>query len=65
MNLRSSLAGRTPSGPKTDDEVRAECRRAWHANGIALLKADWFTAWSDKKQLELLAEKVFGKRREG
>lgn len=63
IGVRSSLAGHVASGPKTDAEVRAECRAAWHRDGIVLLRSDWLTSWPEKKQLEQLAERAFGKRR--
>jgi hypothetical protein len=61
--LRSSLATRVASGPKTDDEIRAECQRAFHSDGIVCLRSEWLTSWPEKKQLEQLAERAFGKRR--
>ena len=60
---RSSLGRHVSSGPKTDAEIRAEARRAYHESGVVLLREDWLGSWPDRTQLRLLAEKTFGKRR--
>jgi hypothetical protein len=62
VSLQSSLARVTPSGPKTEAEVKAECKRAFHRDGVICLKPEWFTGWGDRQQLIMLAEKQFGKR---
>lgn len=64
MNMQSSLSRHVESGPKTPAEVKEECRKAWHRDGLICLRSEWFNSWADRKQAELLAEKQFGKRRE-
>lgn len=43
--------------------ARRAARAAWHDAGLILINPDWLTGWADKKQAELLAEKMFGKRK--
>jgi hypothetical protein len=45
--------------------ARRAAREAWHATGIVLINPEWLHAWTDRKQLELLAEKVHGPRQGG
>lgn len=64
MNVRSSLAATAPLGNDPNPaEARRLARRAWHEHGIILINSDWLTSWADRRQAELLAEKVHGKRR--
>ena len=62
MGLQSSLGRHVASGPKTEAEIRAEARKAWHGDGLILINPAWLASWADKKQAEILAEKLFGKR---
>lgn len=62
MGLQSPLGKAVAPSPKTDAEVRATCRDAWHRDGTICLRLDWMNNWPDRKQLEMLAEKTFGKR---
>lgn len=61
--IRSSLAGHVASGPTSPEEIRRKCAAAYHNEGVILLKPEWFETWADRKQLEILADKAFGKRR--
>lgn len=47
--------------PQQRDAVEA-ARNAYHASGrkIVLINADWLDHWTDRKQLDLLAEKALG-----
>lgn len=62
---RSSLA---PFAARCRDPDPAAARRAartaWHDNGIILINPAWLQAWTDRKQAELLAEKLHGKRKD-
>lgn len=61
---RSSLAA-VAAGCREPDpaKARAEARAAWHSDGLILLNTSWLNSWADRKQAELLAEKVHGKRK--
>jgi hypothetical protein len=63
VSIQSSLGRHVASGPKTPSEVRAEAAGAWHRHGIILINPEWLNSWADRKQAELLAEKLFGKRK--
>ncbi len=43
--------------------ARRAAREAYHAHGIVLINPEWLSGWADRKQLEILAEKLFGKRK--
>ncbi|QTH21981.1 hypothetical protein HRJ34_00105 [Rhizorhabdus wittichii] len=43
--------------------ARKAAHEAYHAHGIVLINPEWLTGWADRKQLEILAEKLFGKRK--
>jgi hypothetical protein len=45
--------------------ARRAAREAWHRQGLVLINPEWLAAWTDRKQLELLAEKVHGPRQAG
>ena len=60
--IRSSLAPHVASGPTSPEDVRRKCAAAYHKDGVILLKPEWFETWADRKQLEILADKAFGKR---
>ncbi|WP_334656746.1 hypothetical protein [Sphingomonas panaciterrae] len=40
-------------------------RSAWLNTGIVLINPEWLTSWTDRAQAELLAEKLYGKRKGG
>lgn len=64
-DYRSSLAPLAQACREPDEaNARRAAATAWHKHGIILMRADWFTAWPDKKQAELLAEKLYGRRGE-
>lgn len=62
-DFRSSL-GRYAGSMREPDPARAldEAKKTYMASGgkIVLINADWLEAWTDRKQLDLLAEKAFG-----
>jgi hypothetical protein len=62
VGLQSSLARHVPSGPKTPAEIRAECKAAWHRDGVICLNPEWISGWGERQQLIQIAEKQFGKR---
>lgn len=62
-SYRSSLASIAPACREPDDShARAAAAAAWHQTGIILINPAWLTSWADRKQAELLAELLFGKR---
>lgn len=64
MTVRSSLAGIAGSCREPDPRAaRRAAREAWHSHGIVLLNPEWLQGWADRKQLELLADKVHGRRK--
>jgi len=46
-----------------DANARKAARDAWHMHGLVLINPTWLSGWADRKQLEILAEKMFGKRK--
>lgn len=62
---RSSLAGLAAGCREPDPaKARKEARAAWHRDGLILINTQWLQGWADRKQAELLAEKLFGKRKD-
>ena len=61
---RSPLATFAP-GMRDPDPVAARraARDAWHRDGLILINTAWLPGWADKKQAEILAEKIHGKRK--
>jgi hypothetical protein len=43
--------------------ARRAARAAWHEHGIILINPSWLNGWADRKQAEILAEKLYGKRK--
>jgi len=65
MTVRSSLSSVAATCREPDPaRARQEARAAWHRDGIILINLAWLKGWADRKQAELLAEKLFGRRRE-
>lgn len=64
--VRSSLVSIAASCREPDPRAarKAACD-AWHGGGLILINPEWLQSWTDRKQAELLAEKLFGKRRTG
>lgn len=58
---RFSTLGQEPE----DANARKAARDAWHKHGIVLINPSWLSGWADRKQLEILAEHMFGKRKAG
>ena len=46
-----------------DANARKAARDAWHKHGIVLINPEWLSGWADRKQAEILAERLFGKRK--
>jgi hypothetical protein len=42
--------------------ARAEAKKAWHRDGLILINPEWLNSWADKRQAEMLAEKLHGRR---
>jgi hypothetical protein len=62
--MRSSLASVAASCRDPDPAAaRREARAAWHRDGLILINPVWLNSWADRKQAEILAEKLFGRRR--
>ncbi len=62
--MRSSLAPIAAACREPDPRAaRKAARDAWHAGGIILINPEWLQSWTDRKQAEILAEKLFGKRK--
>ena len=62
--IRSSLAGFAALGRQPDPAAaRRAARAAWHDAGLILINTEWLNGWADRKQAELLAEKIHGKRK--
>lgn len=61
--IRSSLASHVASGPTSPEDIRRKAAAAWHSDGIILINPDWLTSWTERKQAEILAEKLFGRRK--
>lgn len=60
---RSTLAPYAPAMRDPDPAAaRRAAREAWHQTGLVLINPEWLHAWTDRKQLELLADKVHGTR---
>lgn len=63
MSLRSSLGPLAPFGREPDPAAaRAAARQAWQLHGLILINPDWLPSWTDRKQAELLAETLHGRR---
>ncbi|MEG3089518.1 hypothetical protein [Sphingomonas sp. PB4P5] len=65
MSARSSLAPYAAFGRDPDPAAaRKAARAAWHDHGIVLINPQWLNAWADRKQAEILAEKLHGRRKQ-
>jgi hypothetical protein len=64
MNVRSSLASAAAMSRDPDPaRARRLARDAWLDHGVILINPAWLNGWADRKQAELLAEKIHGKRK--
>lgn len=62
--MRSALAPYAKSMRDPDPAAaRQKAMEAYHKTGIVLINPEWLQSWADRKQLEILAEKVHGKRK--
>jgi len=43
-------------------DARSLARLAYHNHGLVLINPEWLQSWIDRKQLEILADKVHGKK---
>ena len=60
---RSTLAQFAPLMNEADaTHARTAARQAWQNAGLILINPEWL-GWADRKQAELLAEKLHGKRK--
>jgi hypothetical protein len=60
---RSTLAQFAPLMNEADPtHARIAARQAWQNAGLILINPAWLTSWPDRKQAELLAEKLHGRR---
>lgn len=60
---RSPLARHAHLSREPDDvQGRKAAREAWHTHGLILIRPEWLPGWADRKQAEILAEKIHGKR---
>lgn len=65
MTIRSSLSGLSAVCRQPDPAAaRLAAREAWQNAGLILINPEWLTGWADRKQAEILAEKLHGKRKE-
>ena len=65
MTTRSSLARFARLGHEPDPaHARRAARLAWQDHGLILINPEWLASWADRKQAELLAEKLHGKRKD-
>lgn len=62
--FRDSLATYAPQMREADpaNGLRAAAR-AWHEMGLIVINPDHVSSWTDRKQAELLAERMYGKRK--
>lgn len=44
--------------------ARRAARAAWQDHGLILINLSWLQSWADRKQAEMLAEKLHGKRKQ-
>lgn len=63
--VRSSLAGVAANCREPDPaKARQEARAAWHRDGLILINPAWLNGWADRRQAELLAEKLHRRRKQ-
>ncbi len=61
--FRSPLAPYAASMRDPDPaNARRAAAKAWKDTGLILINPEWLASWADRKQAELLAEKLFGAR---
>jgi hypothetical protein len=62
--LRSPLARHAHLSHEPDPAAaRRAARDAWHKHGLILINPEWLPGWADRKQAEILAEKLHGRRK--
>lgn len=60
---QSTLAPFARLGHEPDPAAaRIAARQAWREHGLILINPSWLPSWADRKQAEILAEKIHGKR---
>ena len=62
--VRSSLERFAPLCREPDPSLaKAACAKVWHETGLIVINPEMLTSWTGRKQAELLAEKLYGKRK--
>lgn len=65
MTIRSPLGRFASLGHEPDPAAaRRAAYAAWQEHGLILINPDWLNGWADRKQAEILAEKLYGKRKD-
>lgn len=65
MSIRSPLERFATLGQEPDPAAaRRAAYAAWHEHALILINPEWLRTWTDQKQAELLAGKLYGKRKE-
>lgn len=65
QRIRTSLQKHQPYTPWNDDELRAKAKRLWHDTGTVMVRPEWVGNDWDRQHMQNIAEKQFGKRKEG
>jgi len=62
--MNSPLARYASANHEPDPAAaRRAAKAAWHEHGLILINPTWLPGWADRRQAELLAEKLHGKRK--
>ncbi|WP_159981898.1 MULTISPECIES: hypothetical protein [unclassified Novosphingobium] len=65
MTIRSPLGRFATLGHEPDPAAaRRAGYAAWQEHGLILINPEWLKGWADRKQAELLAEQLYGKRKD-
>lgn len=61
--MNSPLARYAHLGHEPDpDGARKRAAKAYHDTGFIALNPDWITSWEDRAYVQMVADKVHGKR---
>jgi hypothetical protein len=61
--IRTSLQGKVPATPLSDEELRAKACHLWHQTGTIMVREEWFKNDWDKQFAQNLAKGLFGPRK--